>query len=710
VRWERFVAGARSLRLFGAGVAAVLLVRTICLALTPLSQALWLLSAVTAAYGAVLVLRRSPYLAFGVCLHQGLVVLVALMGLDPGGLLRWWIATEGGLLALVLISTCPLCGRASLGLAALANAALTGGMLGLLATIPGETFQPLALWLIPPALLFVALEVYRVSPARCPDTFRSWGDRSGEAFFLGMMGAPAALGAVATASVTGLILGRALPPREALWAMLAASVVLAVAALWRNSAHLMAALLTLLGQMTFHRLLHNREMVEVPFLEWATVTVIIGAAAALLTAAVPARRGSFGWGGLAALTLGHFAIAEFLLNQRPGPPSWLWVVTFAGCWVAVEQLYRGFCSVARKEIGTVWQDAHGLAFLRRHAMALAVGSSMVSAVLIIALTGRQFPSPVTMIYVSLGYAVLFVALMALLKSPPMAGAFAVCLTAVHPLFYARLGTDRAAAEAPTLGLAVLGITLAAGVAAEWSFRHMDDVAKRRPAWWGAWYPYVLGFVLGALFLHPLGEGMGGSPAAGSALQLALAVAAVAVAWRLGLRWLTRAVMVYSGIVTLFLLMTVVVSPAYREALLPMGLAAAVFLFAMERMIALQDPMALSRRTPRTAWVYRLALVIQGSAVLVAVCYYSAALRGSWTTAGWSGVALALMILGFLWRDRIYRRLALGLFCLTLVRIFFVDVPGLEIFYRMLAFLALGVSMIAVSFLYSRYREHFERWL
>jgi hypothetical protein len=712
-RRPRFAAGARSLRIFTAVVAAVLLVRTLGLAVTPLSAALWWLSGITVVYGAVLLVRRSPYLALGVTVHQLLLVAVALGGvgeLASGDLLRWWLATEGALLAVVLIATCPLCERASLGLAALVNAALAGGMLGVLATFPGETFQPLALWLIPPVLLFAALEIYRQSPARCPEVFRSWGDRAGEAFFLGMMGAPAALGAVAVATVTGLILGRALPPREALWAMVGASVALAVTALVRNSAHLMAALLTLLGQMTLHRLLHGQDLVDQPFLEWATVTVIVAAAAALLTAAARLRRGSFGWGGFAALCLGQFAIAEFLLNQRPGPPSWLWILTFVGCWLAVEQLYRGFCSVARPDRGGLWRDNHGLDFLWRHTMALAVGSSVVSAGLIIALTWRQFPAPVTMIYVSLLYAVLFVALMAGLKSPPMAAAFAVCLTAVHPLFYARLGTARAVAEAPTLGLAVLLITLAAGAAGEWSFRHLDDVAKRRPAWWGAWYPYLLGFVLGGLFLHTLGEKLGGAPAFGTPMQLTLAFGTVLVAWRLGLRWLTRATMVYTLVATLSLLLAALSSDRYRVGLAVAGCLAAVLLLGMERMLGAQDPMALSRRTPRTAWWYRLVLVVLLATILLSVFYWSPALRGSWTTAGWSGIALLLMIGGFLWRDRIYRRVALGLFLLTVVRLFFVDVPGLEIFYRMLAFLALGVSMIAVSFLYSRFKEHFTRWL
>ncbi len=366
--------------------------------------------------------------------------------------------------------------------------------------------------------------------------------------------------------------------------------------------------------------------------------------------------------------------------------------------------------MARPDRGGLWQDSHGLDFLWRHTMALAVGSSVVSAGLIIALTGRQFPAAVTMIYVSLLYAVLFVALMAGLKSPPMAAAFAVCLTAVHPLFYARLGTARAVAEAPTLGLAVLLITLAAGVAGEWSFRHLDDVAKRRPAWWGAWYPYLLGFVLGGLFLHALGEKLGGAPTFGTPMQLTLAVGTVLVSWRLGLRWLTRATMVYTLVATLSLLVAAVASDRYRAGLAVAGCLAAALLLAMERVLAAQDPMALSRRTPRTAWWYRLVLVVSLAAILLSVFYFSPTLRGSWTTAGWSGIALLLMIGGFLWRDRIYRRVALALFCVTVVRLFFVDVPGLEIFYRMLAFLALGVSMIAVSFLYSRFKEHFARWL
>ena len=85
-------------------------------------------------------------------------------------------------------------------------------------------------------------------------------------------------------------------------------------------------------------------------------------------------------------------------------------------------------------------------------------------------------------------------------------------------------------------------------------------------------------------------------------------------------------------------------------------------------------------------------------------------HGDWTTFGWSLVALLLAGLGFLWQDRAYRRTGLGLFSLAVIRVAAVDTLKLPEVYRVLAYLCLGISLIAVSFLYSRFRTQLRRWL
>ena len=45
-----------------------------------------------------------------------------------------------------------------------------------------------------------------------------------------------------------------------------------------------------------------------------------------------------------------------------------------------------------------------------------------------------------------------------------------------------------------------------------------------------------------------------------------------------------------------------------------------------------------------------------------------------------------------------------------LRVAIVDVAELGLFYRMLAFLTLGVCLLAVSFLYAKYADDLQRWL
>ena len=84
--------------------------------------------------------------------------------------------------------------------------------------------------------------------------------------------------------------------------------------------------------------------------------------------------------------------------------------------------------------------------------------------------------------------------------------------------------------------------------------------------------------------------------------------------------------------------------------------------------------------------------------------------GGWTTAGWSLIAGVVIVAGFLLRSSIYRRVALGAFALSILRVFLVDVRGLSSGQQTLAFLILGVSLVAVAWLYARFASQVRKWL
>jgi uncharacterized membrane protein len=66
---------------------------------------------------------------------------------------------------------------------------------------------------------------------------------------------------------------------------------------------------------------------------------------------------------------------------------------------------------------------------------------------------------------------------------------------------------------------------------------------------------------------------------------------------------------------------------------------------------------------------------------------------------WALYAAALMVVGFWRRIPIFRYIALGLFGLLLAKIFIIDTRLIENIYRIIAFIATGVVLVAVSYLY-----------
>lgn len=93
-------------------------------------------------------------------------------------------------------------------------------------------------------------------------------------------------------------------------------------------------------------------------------------------------------------------------------------------------------------------------------------------------------------------------------------------------------------------------------------------------------------------------------------------------------------------------------------------------------------------------------------------FYAAAASAFLTLglASWMDGLSINMALGFMWKDKIYRRPALVILLLCLLRAAFIDAAQLETFYRMAAFLCLGACLIAVSYLYSRFAKEIRQWL
>jgi uncharacterized membrane protein len=84
--------------------------------------------------------------------------------------------------------------------------------------------------------------------------------------------------------------------------------------------------------------------------------------------------------------------------------------------------------------------------------------------------------------------------------------------------------------------------------------------------------------------------------------------------------------------------------------------------------------------------------------------------GFYLTATWSAVALLLFAAGVVLRERVYRWLGLAILACALGRVVIFDVWKLQTLYRVLSFLALGIVLLVLGFIYNKYQEKIKEWL
>ncbi len=76
------------------------------------------------------------------------------------------------------------------------------------------------------------------------------------------------------------------------------------------------------------------------------------------------------------------------------------------------------------------------------------------------------------------------------------------------------------------------------------------------------------------------------------------------------------------------------------------------------------------------------------------------------TVVWVVLAVAALTVGFRWRHRLVRYLALGLFALTAAKLVLVDMSGVQQIYRIISFMLVGVVLIGASYAYHRLERRF----
>lgn len=105
---------------------------------------------------------------------------------------------------------------------------------------------------------------------------------------------------------------------------------------------------------------------------------------------------------------------------------------------------------------------------------------------------------------------------------------------------------------------------------------------------------------------------------------------------------------------------------------------------------------------------RLFYSTLANGLLAVLLFYE--VSGSMLTVAWGTQGVALLLMGFPLRDRVFRVSGLALFLVCVAKLFFYDLRHLETVFRILSFIALGVMLVSVSWIYTRYRDRIRRYL
>jgi uncharacterized membrane protein len=84
--------------------------------------------------------------------------------------------------------------------------------------------------------------------------------------------------------------------------------------------------------------------------------------------------------------------------------------------------------------------------------------------------------------------------------------------------------------------------------------------------------------------------------------------------------------------------------------------------------------------------------------------------GLFLTMSWAGFALLVFTAGMVLRERFLRWFGLGVLAASIGRVVLVDVWKQETIYRVLTFMALGVALLVVGFIYNKYQDTIRKWL
>jgi len=263
----------------------------------------------------------------------------------------------------------------------------------------------------------------------------------------------------------------------------------------------------------------------------------------------------------------------------------------------------------------------------------------------------------------------------------------------------------------------------------WEF--FAQVWTHKPAWF---FPLAPVAVLGMLSLATIGwfarKPDSQSEVRDPLLQMAMAYRWIALA--MSLCWLWQYVPdrqhVGAFMAAAIGVFAVAVWRRNREALLASAVYAATALFTLwvvedlqmdvywMNLLALLALLAMQQILRRLPARFSLDEKIHGAIIFITgislwrflSCWVTTS--GIFLTMTWAGFAVLVFAAGMMLRERFHRWLGLGVLAAAVGRVVLVDVWKQETIYRVLTFMALGVALLAVGFIYNKFQDAIRKWL
>ena len=152
---------------------------------------------------------------------------------------------------------------------------------------------------------------------------------------------------------------------------------------------------------------------------------------------------------------------------------------------------------------------------------------------------------------------------------------------------------------------------------------------------------------------------------------------------------------------------VVFHDAWQTELLLLNVLPMLGVFALQRVARRHPDGAALPEGAHTAAIFASGLTLW---LFLSRWIVQAAGGKFFLTVSWAVLALAVFAAGFALRERMYRWLGLAVLAGAVGRVVLLDVWQLGLVYRVLAFMALGVVLIVLGYIYNRWQDKIREWL